>query len=74
MFQVGQRAGDLQNTFDLPGFVRWDAGLYYRQGSMYGTLYAENIFDDNYAAASVNSTQVYPGAPANVRAMIGFVW
>jgi iron complex outermembrane receptor protein len=68
------RPGDLTNTFNLPAFARWDAGLFYNRGRGYATLYAENIFDKYYAASSIDSFQVLPGAPANVRATVGFVY
>ena len=71
---LDNRPGDLTNTFDLPSFARWDAGLFYNRGRGYAALYAENLFDVYYAASSIDSFQVAPGAPANVRATVGFVY
>jgi iron complex outermembrane receptor protein len=71
---LDNRPGDLTNTFDLPSFSRWDAGLFYNRGRGYAALYAENIFDVYYAASSFDSYQVLPGAPANIRATVGFVY
>ncbi len=71
---LDNRPGDLTNTFDLPSFARWDAGLFYNRGRGYAALYAENLFDVYYAASSLDAFQVQPGAPANVRATVGFVY
>ncbi len=71
---VGERVGDLQNTFTLPGYTRWDAGLYYKRGDFNSSLYLENIFDKRYYTSSVDQFTVYPGMPFNVRAMVGFTF
>lgn len=71
---LDSRPGDLENTFELPSFGRWDAGLFYNRGRGYAALYAENIFDKYYAASSIDDYQVMPGAPANLRATVGFVY
>jgi iron complex outermembrane receptor protein len=71
---LDNRPGDLTNTFDLPSFARWDAGLFYNRGRGYASLYAENLFDKYYAASSIDALQVMPGAPANLRATVGFVY
>lgn len=68
------RAGDLANTFQLPAYTRWDGGLYYTQGRLNANLYAENLFDVNYAQSSINSNQVFLGAPANVRLQVGWLY
>lgn len=69
-----RRPGDLVNTFELPSYGRWDAGLFYNRGALRAGLYAENLFDVAYAASSLNSYQIFPGAPANLRAQIGFTY
>jgi len=45
MFAVGERAGDLNNSFELPGYVRADGALYYRK---------QNIFNRTNLVAQVN--------------------
>ncbi|HEY2414957.1 MAG TPA: TonB-dependent siderophore receptor [Pirellulaceae bacterium] len=67
---AGQRAADLANTLTLPGFDRWDAGLFYTRGRMTATVYLENIFDVQYATSSASSLQIFQGAPFNTRANI----
>jgi iron complex outermembrane receptor protein len=64
---IGERPGDLANTFTLPAYARWDAGLYYQRRNLSVSLYFENIFDVQYYAGSVSIFQIIPGAPFNVR-------
>ncbi len=65
---LGDRPGDLINTFTLPQYTRWDAGLFYTRGRVYSQLYVENLFDERYASSSIDQFQVFPGAPINARA------
>lgn len=74
LVHLDPRAGDLANTFQLPGYTRWDGGLFYTQGLLSANLYAENLFDVNYAQSSINSNQVFLGAPANVRLQVGWLY
>jgi len=71
---VGNRTGDFQDTFSMPGYMRCDAGLFFRRGIFNANLYVENIFDRGYYAASnptFGSQAVMPGAPITVRLLIG---
>lgn len=68
------RPGDLGNTFAIPTYSRWDAGLFYTRGSLYSNVYFENLFDKQYVASSINNFQLFPGAPFNVRAQVGVVY
>jgi len=71
MTALDARLGDLAGTFNLPGFVRWDAGLFYNRQSIYANLYFENLFDRRYYAGSLDSLSINPGAPFTVRAQVG---
>jgi iron complex outermembrane receptor protein len=68
------RPGDLTNSFELPHYSRWDAGLFYNRGRFYTNLFIENLFDVNYAASSINNFQVFPGAPVNGRVLAGITF
>ena len=71
---VGERLGDYlvpPAQFFLPGYTRWDAGLYYRRGRLDTSLYLENLFDTRYYTSSISQLQIFPGAPFNVRAQVG---
>jgi len=65
------RPGDLQDSFSMPGFTRWDAGVFYRRGRLSANLYFENIFDVNYYTSAQNDLAVFPGAPFTMRATVG---
>lgn len=69
---VGERPADLQNTLDLPGYTRWDAGLFYDRGRFFSNVYVENLFDVQYARSSANTFQIFQGAPLNARAIVGW--
>jgi iron complex outermembrane recepter protein len=71
---LDSRPGDLQNTFELPSYGRWDGGLYYERGPLYASCFIENLFDVEYASSSIDRAQVFPGAPFNARASVGYVW
>ncbi len=72
---LGERLGTKDGSVLLPAFARWDMGLYYTQGRLNGSVYIENLFDDEYAVSSTNAStaalaQIFPGAPINARAMV----
>ena len=71
---LGQRPADLKNTLSLPGYNRWDAGLYYRRGQFNSAVYLENLFDVQCAQSSVNTFQIFQGAPFNVRATVSYLY
>jgi iron complex outermembrane receptor protein len=56
----------------LPGYTRWDSGLYYRYGQFDLNAYFENIFGTRYYTGSVNQFEIYPGAPFNVRVQLSY--
>ncbi len=72
MVFVGDRTGDLQASFRLPGYTRWDAGVFYEKQQFRVSVYFENIFDREYYVGSVNNLAVFPGMPFNVRAQAGW--
>ncbi|MEM9683449.1 MAG: TonB-dependent siderophore receptor [Pseudomonadota bacterium] len=69
---VGERPGDLANSFDVDGYVIANAGLSYRWRNWQLRLNAENLFDTDYIefvegfAANGN----IPGAPFTIRGSI----
>ncbi len=69
---VGDRLGDYYSPLVLPSYTRWDAGLYYKQGRLDANVYFENIFNETYYTSSINQYEVFPGAPFNFRAQVGY--
>jgi iron complex outermembrane receptor protein len=71
---VGQRTANLAASVQLPSYTRWDAGLYYRRGPLSAEVYVANLFDIDYAASSTNELRIYPGAPFDLRAQVGWTF
>jgi iron complex outermembrane receptor protein len=61
---VGDRAGDATNSFTLPDYWRYDAGLYYKWRNWNFKLTCENVTDERYYLASQGVPDIIqPGAP-----------
>ncbi|MDZ8110289.1 MAG: TonB-dependent siderophore receptor [Nostoc sp. DedQUE12a] len=60
---VGEREGDNENTFELPGYVRVDLGAAYKINNLTFRLGIENLFDIRYAAGSNNRANITQGSP-----------
>jgi iron complex outermembrane receptor protein len=69
LFYVGERQGDLDNTFQLPSYLRTDAALYYQRNNFQAQLNFKNLFGINYFEAS-EGRRVFPGAPFEVLATV----
>jgi len=66
VFVVGERKGDRANTFDLPGYVRTDAAIYYQRENWQAGLNFRNLFGVDYFESASNRNRVNPGAPFTV--------
>lgn len=72
-YAAAKRLGDLQNTYEMPGYVRLDAALYYRKLEVFkrtnltAALNFRNLLDHEYFEGSrENRREVYPGVPFTV--------
>ncbi|VEP15093.1 hypothetical protein H1P_3080001 [Hyella patelloides LEGE 07179] len=65
---LSDRPGDLDNTFDLPGYFRTDAALFYKRDNWRTQLNIENLFDIEYFASTNfdSRSSVNPGAPFTI--------
>lgn len=61
------QAGDLQNSFQLPGYGIVDGSLTYRRGPAEWRFNAYNLTDARYASGSYDNLYVKPGEPRTVR-------
>ena len=52
LFYVGERAGDLDNTFKMPDYLRTDAAIYYRRDRLNAAINVRNLFDVDYFRSS----------------------
>jgi iron complex outermembrane receptor protein len=69
VFYVGDRQGDLENTFELPSYLRTDAALFYNRDNFRIALNIRNLFDIEYflsANADNPRLGVHPGEPLSV--------
>ncbi|MDF5721949.1 MAG: TonB-dependent siderophore receptor [Rhizonema sp. PD37] len=72
LFYVGDRYGDLANTFTLPSYFRTDAALYYRRNNLRVQLNLQNLFNTLYYVGANGQTQVFPGAPFEAYLSVGW--
>ncbi len=64
---VGDRQGDLDNSFTLPSYVRTDAAIFYRQDNWQANLNLQNLFDVDYIRSSETFREALrPGEPFTV--------
>ncbi|MEM9005703.1 MAG: TonB-dependent siderophore receptor [Cyanobacteria bacterium P01_F01_bin.86] len=68
LFYVGERQGDLANSFQVGDYLRTDAALYYRRNRFNAALNFRNLFDIDYiSSVSFGSRlQVERGDPFTV--------
>lgn len=55
LYYVGDRPGDLANSFTLPSYFRTDAALYYERDNWQASLNVRNLFDVTYFSGSSGS-------------------
>ena len=74
LFYVGDRYGDLENTYVLPSYFRTDASLYYRRNQLRVQLNLQNLFDILYYESATGSSTVgvNPGAPFEAQLSLGW--
>jgi iron complex outermembrane recepter protein len=72
LFYVGQREGDLDNSFQLPGYTRTDVAIFYKQDKFRIGLNVENLFNVTYFESSEGPLRVFYGAPLTVRATVSW--
>jgi iron complex outermembrane recepter protein len=53
LFYVGDRQGNLQNSFTLGDYFRTDAALYYRRDRFNAAINIRNLFDVTYFNAGL---------------------
>ncbi|MEH1833252.1 MAG: TonB-dependent receptor [Nostoc sp.] len=47
LFYVGERQGNLANSFELEGYLRTDAALYYKRNGFKAAINVRNLFDSD---------------------------
>lgn len=72
LFYIGEREGDLSNTFSLPSYLRTDAALFYRRDNFRAALNVQNLFDTEYFEVAESSLRLFYGAPRTVKFTLGW--
>ena len=66
IFYFGERQGDLANTFELPGYARTDAAVFYDRNNFRAALNVRNLFNTDYFVSAQSRARVFPGDPITV--------
>lgn len=72
IFYVGSLQGDLDNSFQVPSYIRTDAAVFYNRDNFRVGLNFENLFDVGYFEAAEGPLRVFYGAPFTVRATVSW--
>jgi iron complex outermembrane recepter protein len=72
IYFVGDRQGDLDNTFEIPGYTRTDASIFYNRGKFRTALNFRNIFDIDYFESAQTDLRVRPGEPFTVVGSVSY--
>ena len=71
-YYVGETAGNLANTFEVPSFFRTDAAIFYERDQFRAALNFRNLFDIEYYKAVGSETLVGVGDPFTVQGTISW--
>lgn len=71
-FYVGDRQGDLDNSFTLPNYFRTDAAIFYNRDQFKASLNIRNLFDVDYFESAYSDLSVYPAEPFTILGSIGW--
>ncbi len=72
LFFVGDRPGNLANTFEIPSYVRTDAAIFYNRDRFRAALNFRNLFDISYFDFALNPTRLHYGQPFTVQGTISW--
>lgn len=66
LFYVGNRFGDIANTFELGDYLRTDAALYFRRDRLNAAINIRNLFDIDYSSFGYARTFTDRGDPFTI--------
>lgn len=72
LFFEGDRQGDLDNSFELPSYIRTDAAIFYERDRFRAAINFRNLFDNEFFVFAANDTRVSPGDPFTVIGSISY--
>ncbi|MFT4170917.1 MAG: TonB-dependent siderophore receptor [Rhodocyclaceae bacterium] len=72
---VGSRKGDLNNSFEVDGYNRFDAmARYTMQNGVDISLVVNNVFDEKYIVSTQSDREILAGAPRTAQLMVGWTF
>jgi iron complex outermembrane receptor protein len=74
LYYVGDRQGDLANTFEIPNYLRTDAAIFYKRDRLRVSLNIRNLFDITYFESALSRVGVLYGDPLTVQGTISFTF
>ncbi|BAU40258.1 TonB-dependent siderophore receptor [Leptolyngbya sp. O-77] len=74
LFFVGDRPGDLDNSFEIPSYLRTDAAIFYERDRFRAALNFRNIFDIDYFESAGNINRVILGEPFTVQGTLSWTF
>ncbi|PSN76660.1 TonB-dependent siderophore receptor [filamentous cyanobacterium CCP4] len=74
LFYIGERQGDLANSFELPSYIRTDVALYFRRDRFNAAINVRNLFDIDYASYSFGRSFLQRGLPFTITGSIGWTF
>ncbi|MGD1919858.1 MAG: TonB-dependent siderophore receptor [Pleurocapsa sp.] len=66
LFIVGDRPGDIDNSFELAGYTRTDAAIFYERNKFRAAVNFRNLFDEDYFVSAQNRNRLFPSDPFTV--------
>ncbi|AFZ30313.1 TonB-dependent siderophore receptor [Gloeocapsa sp. PCC 7428] len=72
LFFVGERQGDLANTFQLPSYLRTDAAIFYNRDQFQAQINFKNLFDMDYFTGAFSNLRVFRGEPFTIQGTISW--
>ncbi len=74
LFYVGDRTGDLDNTYDVPSYLRTDAAIFYNRDRFRIGLNFKNLFDVEYFERTYFGGRVGYGQPFTVQGTVSWTF
>lgn len=72
LFFVGERQGDLANTFQVPSYLRTDAAIFYNRDQFQAQINFKNLFDVDYFTGAFSNLRVFRGEPFTIQGTISW--
>ena len=72
LFYVGERQGDLGNSFEIPSYLRTDAAIFYKQNNWRAALNVRNLFGVDYFESSFNRNRLFAGEDLTIQGTISW--